>query len=118
MLFQQKLSSLDNSEDIYEDPLPPMPNNVFGLNHSEIMECIQKSKQKSRGLHRLQPEDAEKAIPQLTNENPIQFASTHEEKEAFREFLHQRQVSSRMYDILWKCFGILYYYFFLTDIEK
>ncbi|KAF2895204.1 hypothetical protein ILUMI_10976, partial [Ignelater luminosus] len=88
----QKLSKLDNSEDVYEDPLPPMPNNVFGLNHSEIMERIQKSKQKSRALHRYQSEDAEEVTPRFTNENPIQFTSAHEEKEAFREFLRQRQI--------------------------
>ncbi|KAK5648959.1 hypothetical protein RI129_003851 [Pyrocoelia pectoralis] len=83
------------------DDLPPMPNNVFGLNHAKIREQIENATKKSKALHRIQPlEEMEPST--LLNVNPINFASEAEEKEAFRLFLQKQQITKSKMEKLMK----------------
>ncbi|KAK4878078.1 hypothetical protein RN001_010584 [Aquatica leii] len=71
--------------------IPPMRNDVFGLNYSHIMENIKKCKKKSQALHRLQPVSNEESTTMI-NENPVVFASVQEEREVFKQFLQKQQI--------------------------
>ncbi|KAJ8925978.1 hypothetical protein NQ315_009833 [Exocentrus adspersus] len=102
-IIKEKIKQLDEAEDVEELPLPPMPQNVLGLNHADIMERINKCKKKSEARHRLsdcstdeepKPENSWVTfkLTQSMNENPVELGSAHSQRAAFKEFLHKREL--------------------------
>ncbi|XP_018567592.1 uncharacterized protein LOC108908142 [Anoplophora glabripennis] len=99
--IKKQLKELDETEteDFEELPLPPMPQNVLGLNHAIILSRIKKSVRKSEALHRIDTikENEDESwvtfkLKQSTNEDPLQFGSEYSQREAFKDFLHKRQL--------------------------
>ncbi|KAB0803880.1 hypothetical protein PPYR_00850 [Photinus pyralis] len=89
--YMQKIEKLDKTSNEECDGIPSMPNDVFGLNHSKIMEEITSAAKKSKAIHRDKLRgDLEPTT--LINKDPIQFTSEQEEKEAFRQFLQKQQI--------------------------
>lgn len=79
-----------NIEPILED-IPEMPQNVLGLNHAEIMNRVKISRRKLQASQQNQMSSSE-ASANVFNPDPIQFKSAKAQREAFRQFLAERQV--------------------------
>ncbi|GLV40129.1 uncharacterized protein CBL_03723 [Carabus blaptoides fortunei] len=82
----------DDSCDNIEESLPSMRMDVLGLNHTDIMTKVQKGIKKSQALHRKSTEIKDKNIPISMNEDPIQYTSNKQQREAFTQFLIKRQI--------------------------
>ncbi|KAK9732374.1 Ribosome-binding factor A [Popillia japonica] len=85
-----KLEENVNIEPILED-IPEMPQNVLGLNHAEIMNRVKISRRKSQASQQNQMSSSE-ASANVFNPDPIQFKSAKAQREAFRQFLAERQI--------------------------
>lgn len=84
----------ETTREEYEEPVPDMPQDVFGLNREEIMERITRGMKKSMALHRTcTSEEKPFEVTRTLNTNPVEFSSSKEQKEAFREFLLNREIS-------------------------
>nr|XP_023020771.1 uncharacterized protein LOC111509289 [Leptinotarsa decemlineata] len=87
---------LDESDEL---PFPPMPQNVLGLDHAAILTRIRKQVKKSEAPHRHAnlTDEADESwatfkLNQSINKDPVSLGSSKTQREAFREFLHQRQI--------------------------
>lgn len=89
-----KIEDLDDGyEDFEEEPLPQMRHDVFGLNHSHIMNKVRVSLKKSKAIHRMQPHLVENVNEiKIETSNPIVFESMRAQRAAFQEFLQKRLV--------------------------
>ncbi|CAG9765709.1 unnamed protein product [Ceutorhynchus assimilis] len=78
--------------------IPPMPQDVLGLDHADILRRINKGMSKSKAPHRLSTDASEWAqwsefkTTQSVNEDPVTFANHQEQRNAFKNFLQQRQI--------------------------
>ncbi|CAH0551727.1 unnamed protein product [Brassicogethes aeneus] len=90
-----KIEKIDNEIDDseWEEQLPNMPQNVLGLDHSVILDRIQKAMKKSEALHRLTSYTEDVKSVTSTNENPVEYTSGQSQRMAFKEFLHKRQIT-------------------------
>ncbi|XP_044265211.1 putative ribosome-binding factor A, mitochondrial [Tribolium madens] len=73
-----------------EEELPPMPQDVLGLDRLQILNRIKKSMKKSEASHRLKNEESD--LVHTINENPIEYTSNKERREAFKNFLEKREL--------------------------
>ncbi|KAL1513270.1 hypothetical protein ABEB36_002699 [Hypothenemus hampei] len=92
-----ELTSSHEIANEYISELPPMPQNVLGLDHARIMKKIKKGINTSRATHRtIKPTEwaewSEFKNSQLTNEDPVKFSNSQEQRKAFKNFLKQRQL--------------------------
>ena len=71
-------------------PLPLMRQDLFGLNHSEILARNLKAIKKSRAAHR--QDDSIKPTNMETNSSPFQYESNKQERDAFNQFIKSRKV--------------------------
>lgn len=100
---KNKLEKLESaSENDVEDDLkfPPMPQNVLGLNHADILKNIKKRTVTSKAEHRNQNDSLvenvwaqwnEFKLNQPVNADPVTYGSQQEQRQAFKDFWQQRQ---------------------------
>ncbi|KAJ3650098.1 hypothetical protein Zmor_021806 [Zophobas morio] len=87
--IQQLDAALSDNDLDDDDELPPMTQNVLGLDHLEILNRIKRSMKKGRASQRCNKNDP---IMEAINENPIEFINNKEKREAFKEFLKKREL--------------------------
>ncbi|KAF5280330.1 hypothetical protein FQR65_LT03139 [Abscondita terminalis] len=91
--IMKRIHELDNETNNNYIEIPPMSNDIFGLNYTQIMEHVIKTKKKSQAVHRqLPPSQNEEESCTTINEHPIVFATIHEEREVFKQFLQKQQI--------------------------
>lgn len=70
-----------------------MRMDVFALDHGDILFRVQKAMKKSQASHRsFSKNNTDSDHPKSVNEDPIEYSSHKEQKEAFAQFLLKRQV--------------------------
>ncbi|ERL92454.1 putative ribosome-binding factor A, mitochondrial [Dendroctonus ponderosae] len=95
-----KLKALEASTEPEDDQtftVPPMPQNVLGLDHAAIFKRVTKGLSMSRAEHRtVDTTDWMKWSQfkeiQPINQDPVSFANHQEQRKAFKMFLQQRQL--------------------------
>lgn len=83
-----------------EEPLPVMRQDLFGVNHSEILTRILKLMKKSQASHRTEDKSTEELLkPHNSAQNltPFEYESRKEERLAFSQFLkRQKSMKSKI----------------------
>ncbi|EFA06539.1 putative ribosome-binding factor A, mitochondrial [Tribolium castaneum] len=91
---KEQLQNVENElldEIIEEEELPPMPQDVLGLDRSQILNRIKRNMKKAAASHRFTTEESDLEAHSV-NENPIEYASNKERRAAFKNFLEKREL--------------------------
>ncbi|KAJ8935416.1 hypothetical protein NQ314_012835 [Rhamnusium bicolor] len=103
----------EGKDELEDLPLPPMPQNVLGLNHADILEKVRKGMKKSEALHRHSGmENSEETwatfkLTQPLNDDPLLRLKANQGRkndtpdlELIREELRERQNNLNKFDII------------------
>lgn len=88
-----KIVEVENEDiDEYCEEIPPMRKDVFGLDHEDVLFRVQKAIKKSQGTHRTSSKTNTDSDHPSVNDDPMEFSTYKQQKEAFAQFLLKRQV--------------------------
>ncbi|GJQ82645.1 hypothetical protein Trydic_g19663 [Trypoxylus dichotomus] len=92
--LKERILLLEEStkNEIGTEDIPEMPQNVLGLNHADIMERIKKMMRKSNASHRNHVYTEEEIMSHASNPHPFVYKNAKEQREAFQQFLAERQI--------------------------